>query len=77
MIFVCRLVLACSKFNILFRARHVPGVKNILADSLSRLEVCQVQTASSGGCAHITNSHTNRSPSPKLADITTALLKSS
>ena len=34
MVFVRRLVLACSNFNILFRARHVPDV---LADSLSRL----------------------------------------
>ena len=39
MIFVRRLVLACLKFNILFRARHVAGVKNILADSLSQLQV--------------------------------------
>ena len=39
MIFVRCLVLACLEFNILFRARHVPGVKNILADSLSRLQV--------------------------------------
>lgn len=39
MIFVRALVLACLKFNILFRARHVPGVHNILADSLSRLQV--------------------------------------
>ena len=39
MIFVRRLVLACLKFNILFRARHVPGVKNVLADALSRLQV--------------------------------------
>ena len=39
MVFVRRLVLACLNFNILFRARHVPGVKNILADSLSRLQV--------------------------------------
>ena len=37
----------------------------------------QIQTASSGGCVHITNSHTNRSSSSKLADITTTLLKSS
>ena len=36
MIFVRRLVLVCLQFNILFRARHVPGV---LADSLSRLQV--------------------------------------
>ena len=39
MVFVHQLVLACLSFNILFRARHVPGVKNVLADSLSRLQV--------------------------------------
>ena len=39
MIFMRRLVLVCLQFNILFRARHVPGVKNVLADSLSRLQV--------------------------------------
>ena len=39
MTFVRRLVLACLRFNILFRAQHVPGVKNGLADSLSRLQV--------------------------------------
>ena len=39
MVFVRRLVLACLNFNISFRARHVPGVKNVLADSLSRLQV--------------------------------------
>jgi hypothetical protein len=39
MIFVRQLVLACLNFNILFRARRVPGVKNVLADSLSRLQV--------------------------------------
>ena len=38
-IFIRPLVLACLKFNILFCARHVPGVKNILADSLSRLQI--------------------------------------
>ena len=41
MIFVRRLVLACLKYNILFCARHVPGVKNVLADSLSRLQVAK------------------------------------
>ena len=39
MFFVRHLVLACLKYNILFRARHVPGVHNPLADSLSRLQV--------------------------------------
>ena len=41
MVFVCQLVMACLNFNILFRARHVPGVKNVLADSLSQLQVFQ------------------------------------
>ena len=39
MFFVRHLVLACLHYNILFRARHVPGVHNQLADSLSRLQV--------------------------------------
>ncbi len=37
--FVGQLVLACLHFSILFRAAHVPGVENHLADSLSRLQV--------------------------------------
>ena len=39
MSFVRRLVLVCLQSNILFRARHVPGIKNDLADSLSRLQI--------------------------------------
>ena len=39
MFFVRRLVLVCLRYNIVFKARHVPGSKNILADSLSRLQV--------------------------------------
>ena len=33
------LVLICLRNNILFRARHIQGTRNILADSLSRLQV--------------------------------------
>ena len=33
------LVLACLKHNILFRARHLPGIVNTNADLLSRLKV--------------------------------------
>lgn len=33
-----RLVLLYLKFNIFFRARHIPGVDNIIADALSRLQ---------------------------------------
>ena len=39
MFLVRRLVLMCLRFNILFRAFHIPGHKNILADALSRLQV--------------------------------------
>ena len=78
MIFVRRQVLACLKYNILFRARHVPGVKNVLADSLSRLHAgCEVQTASSGGCTTVTNSHTSSTVTTELANITSKLLRSS
>ena len=33
------LVLICLRNNILFRARHIKGARNILADSLSCLQV--------------------------------------
>ena len=39
MVFVRKLVLICLHYNIHFRARHVPGIYNELADSLSRLQV--------------------------------------
>jgi hypothetical protein len=60
MIFVRQLVLACLNFNIVFRARHVPGVKNVFADSLSRLQVTKFKQPN-GGCTLITDSHTRSS----------------
>ena len=39
MFFVRKLVLICLQNNILFKAKHVQGVHNTLADSLSRLQV--------------------------------------
>ena len=39
MSFVRQLVSVCLKHNILFRAKHIPGVHNTLADCLSRLQV--------------------------------------
>lgn len=47
MFFVCKLVAICLKFNILFRAEHIPGVSNTLADCLSRLQVKKLQETSS------------------------------
>lgn len=37
------LVLACLRCNILFKAKHIPGVRNILADHLSRFRIPQFQ----------------------------------
>lgn len=39
MVFVRQLVLICLRNNILFKAKHVPGSRNSLADALSRLQV--------------------------------------
>lgn len=35
---VRRLVLQCLQWNILFKAEHIPGTLNVLADNLSRLQ---------------------------------------
>ena len=39
MVFVRKLVLVCLEHNIAFKAKHIPGTHNKLADSLSRLQV--------------------------------------
>ena len=39
MSFVRRLVLVCLERNICFKAKHIPGVNNVLADALSRLKL--------------------------------------
>ena len=39
MSFVRQLVLICLRNNIVFKAKHVPGSRNALADALSRLQV--------------------------------------
>ena len=43
MSFVRKLVLSCLTHNILFRACHVPGIHNNLADSLSSLQIQRFQ----------------------------------
>jgi hypothetical protein len=37
--FVCKLVLVCLQHNILFKAKHIPGTYNCLADLLSHFQV--------------------------------------
>lgn len=42
------MVLICLRNNIFFTARPIPGVKNVLADSLSHLRVDKFHTLSRG-----------------------------
>ena len=39
MAFLRKLVSICLRHNILFKAKHIQGVRNRLADALSRLQV--------------------------------------
>ena len=55
MFFVRKLVLVCLSYNIVFKAKHIPGLHNKLADSLSRL---QVQTFKQLAPAHMNSSPT-------------------
>lgn len=48
MILVRDLVLTALKHNILFRARHIPGVHNTGADYISRFQVEQFKQISPG-----------------------------
>lgn len=41
MLLVLRLVLNCLKHNILFQARHIPGLTNVLDEHLSRQQIQQ------------------------------------
>ena len=43
MALVRKLVLICLQFNVAFKAKHIPGVNNVLADALSRLQVQKFQ----------------------------------
>lgn len=43
MFFVRKLVLICLQYNILFKAKHIPGIHNFLADALSRQQVDRFQ----------------------------------
>ena len=38
------LVITCFQYNIMFKAKHIPGVKNTAADLLSRLQVKRFKT---------------------------------
>ena len=56
-----QLVLTCLRYNILFKARHIAGSKNILADSLSCLQVEKFKRVSHG--------RMDQSPTPVLLQL--------
>ena len=71
------LVLGCLRNNILFRAKHVRGVHNTLADSLSRLQVETFPTLSTIPYGTWPNRHSFASAASELAPVISSLLSSS
>ena len=61
MILIRRLVLLLLKFNIHLRAKHIAGVKNVLADALSRLQVAKFKKLASSQSQHHFHSFNHRS----------------
>lgn len=59
MFFVRKLVLACLLHNIVFKAKHIPGIQNTLPDALSRLQVQAFQLLAPG---HMSQSPTEIPP---------------
>ena len=37
-------VVLCMKFNVQFRAKHIPGKKNLLADRISRFQMAEARS---------------------------------
>lgn len=74
MFFVRRLVLVCFSRNIVFKAKHIPGVRNKLADSLSWL---QLQTFHQLAPAYMHPSPTEIPAATQLANVASLLLRSS
>jgi hypothetical protein len=56
MTFVRTMVLVCLQNNILFKAKHIAGSRNVLADSLSRFQVQKF--------LQLAPAHTHRFPTP-------------
>lgn len=48
------MVLQCLKHNIVFRAKHIPGKTNVLADSLCRLQVAEFHHLAQNALKHPT-----------------------
>ena len=75
MSFVRRLLLVCSQNNILFLARHVPGIKNDLADSLSRLQIHRFQCLAPAHLQLAPGTYPDSSSTRTLVDMVKHLLR--
>lgn len=56
------MVLQCLKHNIVFGAKHIPGKSNVLADSLSRLQVAEFHRLAPNALKHPTEVPTDLAP---------------
>ena len=74
MVLVRQLVLACLKFNIIFRAQHVPGAHNTLAVSLTGFEI---QGTSPSGRTGFADRYSHSPYATQLVNITSTLIQSS
>ena len=76
MVLVRQLVLACLKFNIFFRAQHVPGVHNTLGCIVS-LTGFEIQGTSTSGRTGFADRYSQSPYATQLVNITSTLIQSS
>ena len=57
-----RLILSCMKGNFLFRAKHLPGINNPIADALSRNQVLRFKDLALEACPKPTPIHVHVPP---------------
>ena len=76
MTFFHKLVLVCLKHNILFKAKRISGLKNNLADALSRSDPTFQETSTSLHGSYA-NDNSITSPSCKLVSVVHELLTAS
>ena len=77
MFFVRKLVLICLEYNIVCKAKHIAGVKNRLADSLSRLQVQYFKQLAPRSHGQASYGDPPTSAALELAAIVTTLMQSS
>ena len=77
MVFVRKLVLVCLENNISFKAKHIPGTHNKLADSLISLAGSNFQATGTSEHESISDRHPPALAASNLANIITHLTTSS